>query len=158
MLNKHEEVKVIIAQGNHDLSISKAMRALVTKYYSRNRRVEVIGTANPFYVLEFGKTMIGAHHAHLKKRVNLPSHFAQNFAPIWGRTSFRYLHTGHHHCHHEEEKGGAITIQHSSITAPDVYASHRFDKSIRSINSITYSDMYGRLSRNIIPYELVMDS
>jgi len=155
MLQKHEEVKVIIAQGNHDLSTSDTMRTLVRKYYSRNPRVEVIGRANPFYAYQFGKTMIGVHHGHLKKVGNLPSHFCQNFSKMWGETSFRYLHAGHKHCHAEEEKGGALTIQHSTIAAPDAYAAHRFDKTKRSINSITYSDEYGMLSRQIIPYELV---
>jgi hypothetical protein len=74
---------------------------------------------------------------------------------MWGETTHRYLHSGHLHCHHEEERGGALTIQHSSLTAPDAYAAHRFDKTMRSINTITYSDKYGIINRNIIPVEMV---
>lgn len=155
MLGKHERVKVVIAQGNHDLSTSDTLRSLIKRYYSRNERVEVIGGPNPFYAIKHGRTMIGAHHGHLKKRVALPTHFSQYFSEIWGSTSFRYLHSGHLHCHHEEEKGGATTIQHSTMAAPDAYAAHRFDKTLRSINSITYSDKYGMISRNIIPAEMV---
>ena len=51
------------------------------------------------------------------------------------------------------EKGGATTIQHSTLSAPDAYAAHRFDKTLRSINTITYHNKYGMISRNIIPVE-----
>lgn len=155
MLAKHTFIDVVIAQGNHDLSTSDTLRSLIRRYYSRNDRVNVIGGPNPFYAIKHGKTMIGAHHGHLKRRVALPTHFSQYFSEIWGSTSYRYLHSGHLHCHHEEEKGGATTIQHSTMAAPDAYAAHRFDKTLRSINSITYSDKYGMISRNIIPVEMV---
>jgi hypothetical protein len=154
LLSKHRLVKVIVAQGNHDISTSDALRSLVKRYYRKNDRLEVIGGANPFYALQHGNTMVGAHHGHLKKRLALPAHFAQFFPVIWGNTTYRYLHSGHLHCFHAEEKGGATTIQHATLAAPDAYAAHKFDKTLRSINTITYSDKFGMLSKIIIPVEM----
>jgi len=158
MLAKYRQVKVIVANGNHDLSIADTLRSLVRRYYRKNDRLEVIGNANPFYALQHGNTMIGCHHGHLRKRIALPSHFSQYFAKMWGNTDYRYLHCGHLHQYHSEEKGGATTTQHATLAAPDAYAAHKFDKSLRSINTITYSDKYGMVSQNFIPIALVQDN
>jgi len=158
MLVKYSQVKVIIAQGNHDISTSDTLRSLIKRYYRKNERLEVIGGPNPYYAYKHGMTMIGCHHGHLKKKPSIPAHFAQFFAEMWGSTTYRYLHTGHLHCHHEEEKSGALTIQHSTLAASEAYAAHMYDNSLRSINTITYSNKYGMLSRNIIPFELVCDN
>jgi len=157
LLLKHEIVKVIVAQGNHDISVSDTFRSLIKRYYRKNIRLEVICGPNPFYAYQHGRTMLGFHHGHLKKRVALPSHFAQFFSEMWGATKFRYLHCGHLHSLHIEEKGGCITTQHPTIAAPDAYASHRFDKTMRSINTITYHKKYGMIGQNIIPIEMVED-
>jgi hypothetical protein len=156
MLSKHLFVKVIVGQGNHDISTSDALRSLVRRYYRKNERLEVIGGPNPFYAYKHGNTMVGAHHGHLKKRATLPAYFCQYFSEMWGATQYRYLHCGHLHCHNEDEKGGALTIQHSTLAAPDAYAAHRFDKTLRSINTISYSDKYGMISRNIVPVEMLI--
>jgi hypothetical protein len=158
LLLKHNTVLVVVAEGNHDLSTSDTLRALVRRYYSKNPRVEIIGGPTPFYAYRHGTTFLGFHHGHRKRRIMLPSHFSQFFSKMWGDTSFRYLHCGHLHCYHSEEKGGAITTQHATLAAPDAYASHRFDRTLRSINTVTYSDRYGMLSQNIIPIELVEDN
>ncbi len=155
LLTKHDLLKVIIAQGNHDIATSDTLRSIVRRYYRQNPRVEVIGGPNPFYAYEHGLAMVGAHHGHLKKRVQLPAHFAQFFSEMWGRCKFRYLHSGHLHCQHEEEKGGALTIQHATMAAPDAYAAHKFDKTMRSINTITYHNKYGMIQRNTIPLEMI---
>jgi len=157
LLAKHKYVKVIIAQGNHDLSTSDTLRHLIRRYYRRNDRLEVIGGPNPFYAYQHGKTMIGAHHGHSRKRATLPSYFSQCFAEMWGKTEFRYLHVGHLHQYHAEEKGGAVTIQHSTLAAAEAYAACRYDKSHRAINTITYSDKFGMLAQAFIPVEMVLE-
>ena len=155
LLLKHELVKIVIAEGNHDLSVSDTFRSLIKRYYRKNTRIEVIGGPNPFYCLQHGKTMLGYHHGHKRKRIALPSYFAQYFSKIWGDTEYRFIHCGHLHTYLSEEKGGAVTTQHQTLAAADAYGSHKFDKSLRSINTITYSDRYGMLSQNFIPIEMV---
>ncbi len=157
MLLKYRLVKVIIASGNHDPSTSDTLRSLIRRYYRQNERLEVIGSANPFYAYKHGSTLIGCHHGNLKKRIAMPAHFSQYFSGMWGSTTYRYLHTGHLHCTHEQELGGALTLQHATLAAPDAYAAHRFDRTLRSIGTITYSSKYGMLYRSIIPIELVYD-
>lgn len=153
-LTKHERVIVLMAEGNHDISSSIWLRAMFSALYENEPRVEVITSALPYYMIEHGSTMIGMHHGHLKKNNELPLLFASQFAEAWGRTKFRYIHTGHRHHVDEKEHSGVTVIQHSTLAARDAYAARGGWISDRQAQSITYSKKYGIVSRNVIRPEM----
>ena len=150
LLNRHDKVKVIVAQGNHDLSLSDALRLLVKRLYANNPRVEIIGDSYPFYCLLHGDVMIGCHHGHLRKKVNLASHFSIVYSDKWGKAKKRYIHCGHLHQLSIDDKNGCVTWQHPTIAAPDAYAAHKFDQTNRELTAIHYDKQYGIIATNTI--------
>jgi hypothetical protein len=121
-LAKHAQVKVVIAEGNHDMASSVWMRKLFAALYEKEPRLTVIDCALPYYAIEHGKTMLCFHHGHLKKNDQLPLLFAAQFPEAWGRTVKRYCHTGHRHHVEEREHSGMVVVQHPTLAARDAYA------------------------------------
>lgn len=157
LLDKHENVKVIISQGNHDLSLSDALRLLIKRLYANNSRVEIIGDSYPFACILHGKTMIGCHHGHLRKRVNLASHFSIVYSELWGKAIRRYIHCGHLHQLSIDDKNGCVTWQHPTIAAPDAYAAHKYDQTNRELTSIHYHKDYGVIGTHTISSKQIDD-
>ena len=143
LLAKHEQVQVVIGRGNHDIITSQVLRETIRAVYANEPRVEVIGGANPFYCITHGQCMIAAHHGDLKKKINLPAHFASHFAKEWGNSRHRYIHTGHFHQLSVNDVQGCTVYQHPTIAAADDYAAHKFDKTKREMAAITYHEDKG---------------
>lgn len=147
MLSKHEKVKLLIAEGNHDLIGAQWLQELFKALYSYTDRVEVICSARPYYCIVHGKTMISAHHGHLKKMSKLTTTIPAMFPKEWGNTEYRYCLTGHIHHSSKIEDGGLITESFQTLVAPDSYATRHGFISNNSAVSITYHKEYGEYSR-----------
>ena len=154
-LMHHEEVIVLMAEGNHDPASSVWLRAMFAALYEKETRVKVIDSELPYYIHQHGQTMLAFHHGHLKKNDQLPILFASQFPEIWGSTKRRYCHTGHRHHVEEKEHSGMTVIQHSTLAARDAYASRGGWMSERQITSITYSDKFGQVARNTVTPEML---
>lgn len=146
-LAKHDQVHVIMAEGNHDLASSVWLRQLLHALYEKEPRVTVERSPLPYYAVEHGDTMLAYHHGHLKKRDTLSGLFAAQFSEIWGRTKFRYAHCGHLHHHVEREDAGMTIIQHRTLAARDAYAARGGYHSERKASAITYHRRHGEVSR-----------
>lgn len=146
-LKKHKKVKLLVAEGNHDLTSSIWMRRMLSALYERESRIEVIDSDMPYYATEFGCNMLAAHHGHLKKPQELPIFFASMFPEMWGRTTMRYVHTGHLHHGKEMEHPGMQHIQHPTMTAADTHTSRHAYLSIRRVLSHTYHKAIGEVGR-----------
>jgi hypothetical protein len=143
LLEKHQRVKLINTRGNHDLVLAQVLGETIRATFQNEVRLTVLNSPNPFNAIDFGKVFIGTHHGDLKGFKNLPAHFADNFSKLWGRTKYRYIHTGHKHQLKIEDAKGVTLYQHPTIAAPDDYASHRFDQTKREMAAITYHRDYG---------------
>ena len=154
-LMRHEKVIVLMAEGNHDMASSIWLRAMFKALYENEPRVEVIDSELPYYYYEHGSTMLCFHHGHLSKNDALPLLFASQFAPVWGRTTKRYCHTGHRHHTEEKEHSGMTIIQHPTLAARDAYAARGGWISERQASSITYHTKYGQVARNTVTPEMV---
>lgn len=146
-----------MAEGNHDMASSIWLRAMFKALYENEPRVEVIDSELPYYYYEHGSTMLCFHHGHLSKNDALPLLFASQFAPVWGRTTKRYCHTGHRHHTEEKEHSGMTIIQHPTLAARDAYAARGGWISERQATSITYHTKYGQVARNTVTPEMVED-
>lgn len=147
-LNKFETVHVFMHEGNHDMAGSVWLRVLFARLFRDNPRVYVELSPNPYQAVEFGDVMLGFHHGHLAKREKLPHIFAAQYAPIWGRTRFRYAHTGHYHEVQEQEFPGIQVLQHPTLASPDAYAARNGYLSKRQAMAITYHRTRGEIARN----------
>lgn len=154
-LQHHETVKVVIAEGNHDMASSIWLRHMFKALYENEPRVEVVDSELPYYAIEHGATMLGFHHGHLKKPDLLTPVMAAQFAPIWGRTKYRYAHMGHQHHYYEKEHNGMTVAQHPTLASRDAYASRGGWFAARATNAVTYHSEYGQVARYTVTPEMV---
>lgn len=147
-LERHWKVHVVLAEGNHDLASSVWLRQMFSALYENEPRVTVEDSPLPYYAVEWGETLLGFHHGHLKKNDQLPLMFATQFAEIWGRTTKRYCHTGHRHHLEEKEHSGMIVFQHPTLAARDAYAARGGWHAMRSATAVTYHKQFGEVGRS----------
>jgi len=154
-LAKHARVKVVIAEGNHDMASAVWLRHMFTALYENEPRVEIVNSELPYYVVEHGKTMLAFHHGHIKKPEQVTPVFAAGFPQIWGRTVYRYAHMGHQHHYKELEQNGMTVAQHPTLAARDAYAARGGWFAARATNAITYHDEFGQVARYTVTPEMV---
>lgn len=149
-LHTHDEVIVIMAEGNHDEVSSIWLQAMFAALYENEPRLRVDDSALPYYAIRHGKTMLGFHHGHMKKNDALPLHFAASYPQIWGATTKRYIHVGHRHHVEEKEHSGVKVVQHSTLAARDAYAARGGWHSERQAIAITYHEEFGEVARSTV--------
>ena len=149
MLEKFEQVVVISAEGNHDISGSIWLRKHIKHIYSKEKRVQVIDNDYPYYAYLHGEIMLGFHHGHKMKLASLHKLFASEprFRSMWGQSVAAYIHTGHYHHERVIEDGGAIAEQHPTLSGRDAYAARGGYVSLRGAKLITYDKHDGEISR-----------
>lgn len=165
-LETHQRVTVLIAEGNHDIIGSIWLRKMFAALYEDEPRLTVVDSPFPFYATVIGDVFLGIHHGHLRSVGTKPSKvikgaeelvaiFADEFAPLWGMTTKRYIHTGHLHNKVEVEPRGAQVIQHPTMAARDDYAARHGWGSLRNALGITYHETFGEKGRNLISPEMI---
>ena len=157
LLTKHKKVHVIMAEGNHDLASSAWLRSIFYDKYEDEPRITVDRSPKPYYAFEWGYTSLFFHHGHKKAFAGLDSAFTGMFPEIFGRTKFRYGHSGH--LHHKQTKESSLMVveQHRTLAAPDAHATRGAWLSGRSSDVIIYSKKCGQIGRHTIPYEMIAD-
>ena len=154
-LAKHEEVHLVICEGNHDESSSVWLRLMFAALYDVEPRITVNASELPFYLFTWGQTFLGFHHGHKVKNEQLPLLFAAQFRAAWGMTTKAYIHCGHrHHCD-EKEYNGATVVQHPTLAARDAYAARGGWIAERAAQSITYSKQFGQVGRVFVTPEML---
>lgn len=127
-LKRYRNVTLSIRPGNHDKQTAFSLRRVFMRVFRDNPRVTVDDGLRDYWAMEFGKTMIACHHGDKAKLEALPGIFAADFAPMWGRTTFRVCHSGH--WHHEKslvsrgmERTGMHLYQHPTMERRNAWAS-----------------------------------
>ena len=156
-LATHDEVHVIMAEGNHDESSSAWLQEMFAALYENEPRVTVNDSALPYYVYQHGSTMLAFHHGHMKKNEALPLLFAAQYPAVWGTTSKRYAHVGHRHHVEEKEHSGMKVVQHATLAARDAYAARGGWLSERQAIAITYHEDHGEVGRLTVTPEMLDD-
>lgn len=149
MLEKHQTVHVEMKEGNHDPTGSVWLRVMFAQLYADNPRVTVNMSPNPYTMFVWGKVLLGFYHGHLAKLAGLPLQYAAQFPEEWGKTEFRYVHTGHKHHVEEKEHPGMTVVQHPTLASPDAYAARGGWLSKRQATSMTYHRERGEFARGI---------
>jgi hypothetical protein len=109
----------------------------------------------PYYVYQHGKTMLGFHHGHLKKKEGLPLLFAAQFPEVWGQTTYRVVHTGHQHHEDLKEHAGIRVHQHPTLAARDAHSSRGGWISERQAPCLTYDDRGRKVGEVIVTPEML---
>lgn len=156
LLKKHKKVRVLICEGNHNMTSSVWLRKCLKAVFTKNKRIEVDDTAFPYYAYLHGEIMLAFHHGHKKKNKDLPALFSSEprYREMWGQAKYTYIHTGHYH-HAEQdmaEAGGAIVERHPTLAARDAHAARGGYVSLRAARAITYHKGKGEHCRiTVVP-------
>jgi hypothetical protein len=149
MLQKHQFVKLIIAQGNHNPDSAGWMAICLSMYYEREPRVEVDMTPGKFHYFDFGQALIGVTHGDRLKIADLPSIMAADRPEMWGKAKHRYWWTGHiHHTKHQEYRGCTVEA-FNTLAASDAWHSASGYRSMRQMQRIDIDRNHGIYSRAI---------
>lgn len=154
-LRTHEEVHLVWATGNHDLSTSRMLRKMFGRLYEGEPRLKVVQSRLDYYAMQFGKVMLCIHHGHGAKLTDYAGIFASMFREMWGQTVYAYGHRGHEHHIHAKEKGGMVSLQHPSLAPSDDYALSKGLISRRGCIMTTYHDEYGEVGQNTTRPEML---
>lgn len=154
-LMKHERVHIIMGEGNHDETSSGWLQVLMAALYENEPRVTVDDSQTPYYIFEWGQTLLSFHHGHKVKPDQMPLLIAARYSEAWGRTKKRYAHLGHWHHLYEREWAGMKVTQHPTLSAPDAHAARGGWDSEREVTCETYHKTYGRVGRTTITPEML---
>ena len=146
-LTKHEKVTVVVLPGNHDASAYMGILFALAERYRENPRVSVQRKPGEFFIQEFGKCLIAAHHGDKAKAERMVLNMADRWSEMWGRTKHRFLFTGHLHHHKSQDIGGVLWEQLRAITAKDAYATAHAYSAKAEMQAITYHKDRGEVSR-----------
>lgn len=144
---KHQRLIVRILPGNHDPHTYMAVLFALHERYRNDERVQVQKEPGEFFVHQFGKCLIAAHHGDKAKAQRIVMYLADQFAGAWGKTVHRFLWTGHLHHHKSEDIGGCTWEQLRAVTAKDAYASSHAYSARAQLQSITYHRIKGEVQR-----------
>lgn len=155
LLEKHELVHVIMAEGNHDPASSIWLREWFTALYENEPRISVDRSPDPYYCYEHGKTSLFFHHGHKRKVGNIDDIFVAKFREVFGRTKHSYAHMGHLHHIDVKETNLMVVEQHRTLAGADAYASRGGWMSGRDAQVITYHTGHGEVGRIRINSDMV---
>lgn len=155
LLQKYQNVTVIMAEGNHDMASSVWLREVLHSFYEDEPRLTIDTNPDPYYCIVWGKCCLFYHHQHLKKMTALDTVFVSKFKREYGNASFVYAHIGHLHHLKLLETNLMIIEQHRTLAAKDAYSSRGGFGSGRDSKVITYHKDFGEVSRSIISIDLI---
>lgn len=146
-LQKHERVIVRILPGNHNPHSYVAILFALAERYRYQPRVEVQKVPGEFFIHQFGRNLIAAHHGDKAKAEQLVLFLADEHPEIWGATRHRYLFTGHLHHHKSADIGGVVWEQLRALTARDAYAVSHAYSARAQLQAITLHKDRGEVQR-----------
>jgi len=155
LLQTHEMVHIIMAEGNHDIASSVWMREIFHAFYQDEPRVQVDRSADIFYCYEHGLTSLFFHHGHKRKPGDIDNVFAAKYREVFGRTKHSYAHMGHMHHIDIKETNLMVVEQHRTLAAADAYSTRLGWMAGRDAKVITYSKQYGEVGRITISPDMV---
>lgn len=155
LLVKHDRLKVIMAEGNHDMSSSIWLRELFHTLYDNEPRVTIDTNPDPYYCVEHGKCSLFFHHGHKKNFKAISEVFAAKFREVFGRTIHSFAHMGHYHHTKVDENNLMVLEQHRTLSGKDAYSSRGGYMSGRDAKVITYHADHGEVSRVTINYDML---
>lgn len=155
LLQKHEVVHLLMAEGNHDIASSAWLRELFAALYENEPRVIVNTRPDPYYCIEHGSTSLFFHHGHKRKTDGLETTLIAKFREVFGRTRHSYAHTGHLHHNVVRETNTMHIEQHRTLAAPDSHASRGGWMSGRDAKVITYHADHGEVGRITVSADML---
>lgn len=155
LLEKHEQIDVIMADDNHSPSGEVWLREMFAAFFEDEPRIRVDTNPGTYSFLEHGLVSLYYHHGHRRKISNVDSVFVGRFREVYGRTKFSYAHIGHLHSDELKSTNLMKVERHETLAAPDAYAANGGWLSGRSAKVIIYHAQSGEVGRYTLTPEMV---
>lgn len=148
---RHRNVRVIIAPGNHDPTGATWLRECLAALYEKEPRVTIDTAPRHFHYFDFGKNLIGVHHGDtVKKAEDLPLIMATDCPIEWGRTQHRYWWTGHLHSDNLKDIQGCKVERFRVLPPVDGWAHKSGYRSLSDMKAIVYHKQFGEVGRQTV--------
>lgn len=147
-LQKHQRVLIRVIPGNHDPEAAFTLTVAMMAFYENNPRVTVDASPGEFFWHRFGQTLIGAHHGHRMKPVDMALLLANHCREDWGQTLYRWFLFGHVHHEQVKEAGGVRVESFQTLASNDGHHHHSGYTSGKSITSVTLHREDGEIGRH----------
>lgn len=116
MLEKHSNVSVVMARGNHDSETAIAIAMILAYRYAKEPRVTILEPNGFFTYTTFGKNLIAITHGD-----KAPGRRLADMLPrlsVWSKTSHRYWILGHFHSKLAEQYDNSVVLERFGTLAP----------------------------------------
>ena len=146
----HQNVHLMVIEGNHDPDMSSFMRVMFDQLYSKNKRIHVNMDCSHFQSFRGGDNFIGMSHGDTKSATK-PNELALVFADMDGysESQFREIHTAHRHSYAVIPFHAGRVIQHATMIPRDNYAASHGYKNLREAVGRPYHKTYGPCNDHI---------
>lgn len=149
LLAHHRIVRVRVLRGNHDPSAHIILWAAFKQRYRNNPRLIVEDIERDLYSIEWGRSLIAAHHGDRGFNPNkLALHIADT-VPYWSKCKDRHALTGHIHHDSMKDLGGIKWWSLRAFCPPDEYGSGFTSR--RALQVLTFSKIKGHVNTRIEP-------
>lgn len=155
-LRKHARVTVRNVPGNHDPLATLALTLALSKWYHGDKRVIVDTDPGLWFFYRFGDVLIGAHHGHTVKPVDMALAMAVNRRQDWGETKYHYFYSGHIHHFTGKEVGDVNCETFRTIAGKDAYGVGAGHSSGKTLTAITMHRREGETDRHRVNLPPVM--
>ena len=153
-LEKHDEVHIVNAPGNHDPDATIWLAVLLNSYYEREPRVKVWPADSSWALWTHGKVAVAVNHG-MKKRQAQFEYLSQQFRKEFGKADHIYVDNGHIHHKQVEEIGGIMFESWNVVPPVDAWHSEMGYGAKRSLTSVTYDKDFGEVSRNVCDIRMI---
>lgn len=149
---KHKKVVYRALRGNHDEHSHTNVTFALYYRYINNPNIIIEKNPADFFIHEFGKVMIAAHHGDKAKPQQLVLHAADEWPEMWGRTRYRYYYIGHQHHKQFHDIGGMSVEMLRASTKRDSYSHSHAYCGRSELRAITYHREKGEKGRVIVNF------
>lgn len=156
-LQTHRKVIVRNVAGNHDPHASVTLTEALRGYYHNEPRVDIVDTPRPFYVIRFGKNLIGMTHGHQGKPERYPGILAVDGAEWWGECEHKTVWHGHFHQKKAFEDMGVLVESFRTLAGPDAWAISQGYRPGRELQGIVLHREFGEIERHTAGIRRVRD-
>jgi len=156
LLEKHEQLDVIMCDANHDPAGEVWLREMLAAFYENEPRIKVDTNPGTYSVIEHGDVSLFYHHGHRRDIRKVDSIMVGKYREIYGRTKYSYGHIGHKHQDELITTDLMKVERHETLAAPDAYGSNWI--SGRSAKVITYHKRFGEDGRVTLSAARVMSA
>lgn len=145
MLNKVDNVTLVVARGNHDDHTSLAVQVILETYFAKEPRVNVLKSSQYVHYVRWHKWLLGIHHGDKIKAAKLAQVMPRDMPKDWGETTHRQFIVGHFHHQSVQEFEGVTVSKHGCLAPPDRWHSSMGYNSAHTMDLIVYKAGGGKL-------------